>query len=96
MLSREDFYMIKQMRQQGAYIVDIAAQIGCSERTVRQWVIRADVPCCVTTSSPNVKCVRQKEQGESYRLKEKRKAGVLTKNTTPISDDEMVQSGQHQ
>ncbi|EQY07107.1 hypothetical protein G943_05069, partial [Escherichia coli UMEA 3212-1] len=24
MLSREDFYMIKQMRQQGAYIVDIA------------------------------------------------------------------------
>ena len=54
--------MIKQMRQQGAYIVDIATQIGCSERTVRQWVIRADVPCCVTTSSPNVKCVRQKEQ----------------------------------
>ncbi len=35
-------------------------------------------------------------KGESYRLKEKRKAGVLTKNTTPISDDEMVQSGQHQ
>ncbi|CAD5650087.1 IS21 transposase Orf1 [Escherichia coli] len=34
MLSREDSYMIKQMRQQGAYIVDIAAQIGCSERTV--------------------------------------------------------------
>lgn len=54
--------MIKQMHQQGAYIVDIATQIGCSERTVRQWVIRADVPCCVTTSSPNVKCVRQKEQ----------------------------------
>ncbi|OKW69287.1 AAA family ATPase [Escherichia coli] len=25
-------------------------------------------------------------KGESYRLKEKRKAGVLTKNTTPISD----------
>ena len=67
-----------------------------SSRRLRQWVIRADVPCCVTTSSPNVKCVRQKEQGESYRLKEKRKAGVLTKNTTPISDDEMVQSGQHQ
>ncbi len=36
MLSREDFYMIKQMRQQGAYIVDIATQIGCSERTVRR------------------------------------------------------------
>ncbi|EOU7233077.1 AAA family ATPase, partial [Escherichia coli] len=29
----------------------------------------------------------------SYRLKEKRKAGVLTKNTTPISDDEMAESG---
>lgn len=29
--------MIKQMHQQGAYIVDIATQIGCSERTVRQW-----------------------------------------------------------
>ncbi|WP_073841682.1 ATP-binding protein, partial [Escherichia coli] len=35
-------------------------------------------------------------KGESYRLKEKRKAGVLTKNTTPISDDEMVENGQHQ
>lgn len=38
MLSREDFYMIKQMRQQGAYIVDIATQIGCSERTVRRYL----------------------------------------------------------
>ncbi len=38
MLSREDFYMIKQMRQQGAYIVDIVAQIGCSERTVRRYL----------------------------------------------------------
>ena len=35
-------------------------------------------------------------KGESYRLKEKRKAGVLTKNTTPMSDDEMVENGQHQ
>lgn len=33
MLSREDFYMIKQMRKQGAYIVDIATQVGCSEDT---------------------------------------------------------------
>ncbi|EOV34557.1 IS21 transposase Orf1 [Escherichia coli] len=40
MLSREDFYMIKQMRQQGAYIVDIATQIGCSERTVRRYCQR--------------------------------------------------------
>lgn len=38
MLSREDFYMIKQMRQQGAYIVDIATQVGCSERTVRRYL----------------------------------------------------------
>ncbi len=28
--------MIKQMRQPGAYIVDIATQVGCSERTVRR------------------------------------------------------------
>ncbi|MCV2949132.1 AAA family ATPase, partial [Escherichia coli] len=28
--------------------------------------------------------------------KEKRKAVVMTQNTTPISDDEMVKSGQHQ
>ncbi|MFP1497619.1 IS21-like element helper ATPase IstB [Escherichia coli] len=34
-------------------------------------------------------------KGESYRLKEKRKAGVLAKNATPISDDEMAASGQH-
>lgn len=38
MLSREDFYMIKQLRQQGAYIVDIATQVGCSERTVRRYL----------------------------------------------------------
>ncbi len=38
MLSREDFFMIKQMRRQGAYIVDIATQIGCSERTVRRYL----------------------------------------------------------
>ncbi|SRJ83345.1 IS21 ORF1 [Shigella sonnei] len=42
MLSREDFYMIKQMRQQGAYIVDIATQIGCSERTVRRYLNHAE------------------------------------------------------
>lgn len=37
MLSREDFYMINQMRQQGAYIVDIATQLvalnGLSDAT---------------------------------------------------------------
>ncbi len=30
--------MIKQMRQQGAHIVDIATQVGCSERTVRRYL----------------------------------------------------------
>lgn len=36
MLSREDFFMIKQLRQQGTYLEDIAQRIGCSERTVRR------------------------------------------------------------
>ena len=36
MQSREDFLMIKQLRVQGAHIVDIAHRIGCSERTVRR------------------------------------------------------------
>ena len=49
MLSREDFYMIKQLRQQGAYIVDIATQIGCSERTVR--------PVSYTHLAPFFRCV---------------------------------------
>lgn len=44
MLSSEDFYMIKQMRQQGAYIVDIATQIGCSERTVRRYLKYPEPP----------------------------------------------------
>lgn len=44
MLSREDFYMIKQMRQQGAYIVDIATQIGCSERTIRRYLKYPEPP----------------------------------------------------
>lgn len=35
-------------------------------------------------------------KGENCRLKEKRKAGVLTKKTTLISDDKMLESGQHQ
>lgn len=44
MLSREDFYMIKQMRKQGAYIVDIATQVGCSERTVRRYLKYPEPP----------------------------------------------------
>ncbi|OEY65007.1 IS21 family transposase [Marinobacter sp. X15-166B] len=38
MQSREDFHMIKQLRKQGAHIVDIAHRIGCSERTVRRYL----------------------------------------------------------
>lgn len=38
MLSREDFYMIKEMREQGAHLVDIAHKVGCSERTVRRYL----------------------------------------------------------
>lgn len=44
MLSREDFYMIKQMRKQGAYIIDIATQGGCSERTVRRYLKYPEPP----------------------------------------------------
>lgn len=36
MLSREDSFMIKQLRDQGIYIEDIAHRLGCSERTVRR------------------------------------------------------------
>lgn len=44
MLSREDFYMIKQMRKQGASIIDIATQVGCSERTVRRYLKYPEPP----------------------------------------------------
>ncbi|ENN7312876.1 transposase, partial [Salmonella enterica] len=44
MLSREDFYMIKQMRKQGTYIIDIATQVGCSERTVRRYLKYPEPP----------------------------------------------------
>lgn len=38
MLSRRDVYMIKQMSQHGAYMADIATQVGFSERTVRGYL----------------------------------------------------------
>jgi len=44
MLSREDFFMIKQMRLQGVYILDIAEKIGCSERTVRRYLNYPEPP----------------------------------------------------
>ncbi|EOS93926.1 IS21 transposase [Erwinia tracheiphila PSU-1] len=36
--------MIKQMSKQGAYIVDIATQAGCSERTVRRYLKYPEPP----------------------------------------------------
>jgi transposase len=36
--------MIKQMRKQGAYIIDIATQVGCSERTVRRYLKYPEPP----------------------------------------------------
>lgn len=54
MLSREDFYTIKQMRKQGAYIVDIATQVGCSERTVR---------CYLKYPAPPARTTRRKMAG---------------------------------
>ncbi|CSU07144.1 IS21 ORF1 [Shigella sonnei] len=56
MLSREDFYMIKQMRQQGAYIVDIATQIGCSERTVRRYLKYPEPPARKTSKTTEPSC----------------------------------------
>nr|WP_283251993.1 IS21 family transposase [Enterobacter bugandensis] len=44
MLSREDFYMIKHMRKQGVYIIDIATHVGCSERTVRRYLKYPEPP----------------------------------------------------
>ncbi|MGS8640087.1 AAA family ATPase, partial [Salmonella enterica subsp. enterica serovar Infantis] len=32
--------------------------------------------------------------GDSYQLKETRNVGALTKSATPISEDEMAESGQ--
>lgn len=44
MLSREDHLMIKPMRTQAAYIIDIARQNGCSERTVRRHLFEPEPP----------------------------------------------------
>lgn len=44
MLRREDAFMILRKRQQGMYIKDIAAQLGCSERTVRRVIRRGGPP----------------------------------------------------
>ena len=38
MLSREDYYMIKQMHEQGIFQVDIAQRLGCSTKTVQRYL----------------------------------------------------------
>jgi len=44
MLNREDWIMIRQMRDKGCYLREIAAQVGCSERTVRRALKRGGPP----------------------------------------------------
>ena len=44
MLNREDWYMIKQMRERGCYIRDIAAEVEVSEKTVSRALKRGGSP----------------------------------------------------
>jgi len=37
-LNREDFYMIKEMKEQGAHLLEIALKVGCSNRTMRRYL----------------------------------------------------------
>ncbi len=43
-MSREGFNTTSKMRQQGAHIVEIATQVGCSERTVRRYLKYPEPP----------------------------------------------------
>ncbi|MBW7657391.1 helix-turn-helix domain-containing protein, partial [Hydrogenophilus thermoluteolus] len=40
MLNREDWLMIREMREKGCYLREIAEEVGCSERTVRRALLR--------------------------------------------------------
>ena len=44
MLNREDWITIHDMREKGCYLRDIAARVGCSERTVRRALKRGGPP----------------------------------------------------
>ncbi len=44
MLKREDWIMIRKMRDKGCYLREIAAEAGCSERTVRRALKRGGPP----------------------------------------------------
>ena len=44
MLNREDWLMIREMREKGCYLREIAERVGCSERTVRRALQRGGPP----------------------------------------------------
>jgi len=44
MLNREDWLMIREMREKGCYLREIAERVGCSERTVRRALRRGGPP----------------------------------------------------
>ncbi len=44
MLNREDWLMIREMREKGCYLREIAERVGCSERTVRRALKRGGPP----------------------------------------------------
>ena len=44
MLNREDWLMIREMREKGCYLREIAERAGCSERTVRRALKRGGPP----------------------------------------------------
>ena len=44
MLNREDWLMIREMREKGCYLEEIAERVGCSERTVRRALKRGGPP----------------------------------------------------
>jgi len=44
MLNREDWLMIREMREKGCYLREIAEEVGCSERTVRRALLRGGPP----------------------------------------------------
>ena len=48
MLKREDWLMIREMRERGCYLRDIAERVGCSERTVRRALRRGGPPRLAT------------------------------------------------
>ena len=44
MLNREDWLMIREMREKGCYLREIAERVSCSERTVRRALQRGGPP----------------------------------------------------